>query len=248
MRPQAQMKWRSDPNFSTFRIGSRELVIHRDIASQAAQIMLKLGALTSAVEAGAGNRQSAYRLDLDGGLELFARRGRRGGLIASILSDVYVGMTPRPLNELAVTIEAMRRGIPVAEPMGAMVEWIGPALYRGFFLTRAVRGMTLWEFVQTDDDPTVRRHVLEQARAAIDAMHNKGVFHADLNLHNLLVTRARDSFTVIIIDLDKSRLFDGPLSVAMRHANAARLIRSARKLDPSGKFLDASALSILNRG
>jgi hypothetical protein len=31
----------------------------------------------------------------------------------------------------------------------------------------------------------------------------------------------------------------------MRRANAARLIRSARKLDPSGQFLDASALSIL---
>ena len=248
MRPPSQMKWRSDPNFSTFKIGRRELVIHRDIAPQAAQIMQKLGELTSAVEAGAGNRQSAHRMYLDGGLELFARRGRRGGLIASILNDVYVGMTPRPLNELAVTVEAMRRGIPVAEPMGAMVEWIGPALYRGVFLTRAVRGMTLWEFVKTDDDPTVRHHVLEQARTAIDIMHSKGLFHADLNLHNLLVTQARDSFTVIIIDLDKSRLFDAPLSVAMRHANAARVIRSARKLDPSGKFLDASALSILYPG
>ena len=70
MRPPSQMKWRSDPNFSTFRIGSRELVIHRDIASQAAQIMQKLGELTSAVEAGAGNRQSAYGLDLDGGQPL----------------------------------------------------------------------------------------------------------------------------------------------------------------------------------
>ena len=242
------MKWRPDPNFSTFRIGRRELVIHRDIAAQAAQLIQKLAELTSSPEAGAGNRQSAHRLDLDGGLELFARRGRRGGLIASILNDVYVGLAPRPLNELAVTVEAMRRGIPVVEPMGAMVEWIGPALYRGFFLTRAVRGMTLWEFVQTDDDPTVRHHVLEQARAAIGTMQTKGLFHADLNLHNLLVTRARDSFTVIIIDLDKSRLFDAPLSAAMRRTNAARLIRSARKLDPSGKFLDASALSILNPG
>ena len=68
--------------------------------------------------------------------------------------------------------------------------------------------MTLWEFVKTDDDPTVRRHVLEQTRTAIDTMHAKGLFHADLNLHNLLVTEARESFTVIIIDLDKSRLFD----------------------------------------
>jgi len=240
------MKWRSDPNFSTFRIGRRELVIHRDIAPQAGQIMQKLGELTSAVEAGACNRRSAYRLDLDGGVELFARRGRRGGMIGFILSDVYVGMAPRPLTELGVTIEATRRGIPVAEPMGAMIDWIGPALYRGFFLTRAVRGMTLWEFVKTDDDPTVRSHVLGQARAAIDTMHNKGLLHADLNLHNLLVTRARDSFTVVIIDLDKSRLFDAPLSSAMRRKNAARLMRSARKLDPSGRFLDAAALSILN--
>jgi tRNA A-37 threonylcarbamoyl transferase component Bud32 len=167
-------------------------------------------------------------------------------MIASILSDIYAGITPRPLTELAVTIEAMRRGIPVAEPMGAMVQWIGPALYRGFFLTRAVRGMTLWEFLKTDDDSTVRSHVLGQARAAIDTMHDNGLFHADLNLHNLLVTEARERFTVIIIDLDKSRLFDAPLSSAMRRANAVRLTRSARKLDPSGKILDATALSILN--
>jgi hypothetical protein len=245
VRPPAQMGWRSDPNFSTFRLGRRELVIHRDIASHAAELLKKLDALASASEAGAGNRKSAFRMQLDDGLEMYARSGRRGGLIASILSDVYVGIAPRPLNELAVTVEAMKRGIPVAEPMGAMIEWIGPALYRGFFLTRAVRGMTLWQFVKTDDDPTVRSHVLAQARAAIDAMQAKGLFHADLNLHNLLVTQVRDSFTVIIIDLDKARLFDTPLSAALRRANAARLLRSARKLDPSGQYLDAAALAIL---
>lgn len=239
------MKLRSDPNFAAFKIGRRELVIHRDIASHGAEIMQKLGELASASEAGAGNRRSAFRLNLAGGLELFARRGRRGGMIGSILSDVYVGIAPRPLNELALTVEAIRRGIPAAEPMGAMIEWIGPALYRGFFLTRAVRGMTLWEFLNTDDDPFVRSHVLGQARAAIDTMQNKGLFHADLNLHNLLVTQTRESFTVIIIDLDKARLFDAPLSAAMRRANAARLMRSARKLDPSGQFLDAAALAIL---
>jgi hypothetical protein len=240
------MKWRSDPNFSTFTVRRRELVIHRDIAPQAARVMQQLGELTSAVEAGAGNRQSAYRVDLGDGVELFARRGRRGGLVASILSDVYFGIAPRPLTELAVTVEAMRRGIPVAEPMGAMIEWLSPLLYRGFFLTRAVRGMTLWEFLKTDDDPTVRAHVLGQARATIETMHDKGLFHADLNLHNLLVTQTRDSFSVVVIDLDKSRLFDAPLTAAMRRANAARLLRSARRLDPSGKFLDAAALSILN--
>jgi 3-deoxy-D-manno-octulosonic acid kinase len=245
VRPRSQMNWRADPNFSTFKIGRRELVLRRDLLPHASQIMQKLAALASAPEAGMGNRGSGFLLELDG-VELFARRCRRGGMIASLLSDVYVGLAPRPLNELRVAVEAVKRGIPTAEPMGAMVEWIGPALYRGFFLTRAVRGMTLWEFVQTDDDPTVRRHVLEEAHAAIAAMHQKGLFHADLNLHNLLVTRAAESFTVVIIDLDKARLLDGPLPTAMRRANATRLTRSARKLDPSGKFLDAAALSILN--
>lgn len=239
------MNWRADPSFSTFKVGRRELVIRRDLVPHTAQIMLKLAELTSTPEAGMGNRRSGFLIELDG-IELFARRCRRGGMIAPLLSDVYVGLAPRPFNELGVAVEAIKRGIPAAEPMAAMVEWIGPALYRGFFLTRAVRGMTLWEFMQTDDDPTVRRHVLEQARAAVSVMHEKGLFHADLNLHNLLVTRAGESFTVVIIDLDKARLLDGPLSTAMRRSNMARLMRSARKLDPSGKFLDGAALSILN--
>ena len=246
MRAPSQITWRADPNFSTFKVERRELVIHRDIAAYAAQIMQRLGELAASSQAGAGNRQSAFPLRLDERQELFARRCRRGGLIASLLSDVYVGLDPRPLTELSVSVEAMRRGIPVAEPMGAMVEWVGPALYRGFFLTRAAHGMTLWEFVKTDDDPTVRTHVLEQARASIATMHDKGLFHADLNLHNLIVTRTGESFAVMIIDLDKARLFDSPVSQAMRRANAVRLTRSARKLDPSGKYLDEAALSILN--
>ena len=98
--------------------------------------------------------------------------------------------------------------------------------------------MTLWEFLKTDDDPTVRSHVLGQARAAIDTMHKQGLFHADLNLHNLLVTQARESFTVIIIDLDKARLYDAPLPAAMRRANMARLMRSARKLFPGAATLE----------
>ena len=176
---------------------------------------------------------------------MFARRCRRGGMARFFSSDTFIGVNPRPLQELAVTVEAARRGIPVAQPLGVMVEWIGPVFYRGFFLTRAVAGLTLWEFLQTDDDPTVRDHVLRQARAAIDTMHERGLFHADLNLHNLLVTKERESFAVIILDLDKARLSDLPLPPAMRHENGERLMRSARKLDPEARYLDSAGLSVL---
>jgi hypothetical protein len=244
MRPASQIEWR-DPNFTRIKIARRDLILHRDIAALAPEILRSLSALGSTGESGAGNRQSAFRINIGGAPEMFVRRSRRGGIAALLLNDIYLGTIPRPLTELALTVDAMNRGVPVVEPMGAIVEWIGPAIYRGFFLTRAMPGMTLWKFLQTDDDPVVRSHVLERARAAIETMHAKGLSHADLNLHNLLVTQAGDSFTVMILDLDKSRLYDSPLSPAMRRANLARLARSARKLDPAGKYLDSDAFAIL---
>jgi hypothetical protein len=105
--------------------------------------------------------------------------------------------------------------------------------------------MTLWEFLSTDDDPLVRAHVLTQARHAIERIHQGGLFHADLNLHNLFVTHSGESFTVVILDLDKARLYPGPLPVRLRQDNFHRLLRSARKPDPAGRLLDAAGLDVL---
>lgn len=77
-------------------------------------------------------------------------------------------------------------------------------------------------------------------------MHDKGLFHADLNLHNLMVTQSGESFKVVILDFDKARIYDSSLRPALRSANARRLLRSARKLDPAGRYLDKSVLSILD--
>jgi 3-deoxy-D-manno-octulosonic acid kinase len=178
---------------------------------------------------------------------LFARISRRGGLIRLVSKDLFVGIHARPLRELAITAEARGRGIPVVEPVGAIVEWVAPIVYRGTFLTRALPGMTLWEFLRTDDDALVRTIVTEQARQAIDTMHRLGLFHADLNLDNLFVTTAHESFAVAILDLDKAQLFRSPLPPGMRARNLARLRRSARKLDPQERYLDSHALELLTR-
>jgi tRNA A-37 threonylcarbamoyl transferase component Bud32 len=130
--------------------------------------------------------------------------------------------------------------------MGAAVRWVAPGLYRGFFITRAASGMTLWEFLRTDDDAGVRAHVLERARESIEKMLRAGLYHPDLNLHNLFVTRHGESFSVIILDLDKARLGERPLDEKARRRIADRLARSARKLDPRGHFIDPAALAILN--
>ncbi|MGH7781685.1 MAG: lipopolysaccharide kinase InaA family protein [Candidatus Binataceae bacterium] len=247
MKPRTQIDWRPDPNFVRIELDRRMLILHREILPYAAVIAVRLRALESPKRgAGAGNRASGFRISLGGGPELFARRARRGGMMRFVLEETFFGLKPRPLKELIVAAEASRRGIGVAEPMGACVESVGPGFYRGFFLTRAIPGMTLWEFVRADDDPVVRGHVLLKSRAAIATMHNLGLFHADLNLHNLFVTQSGESFAVVILDLDKARLYNAPLSPALRRDNAQRLIRSARKLDPSGRYFDDAALRVLD--
>lgn len=251
MSPSAEVLWqrRSDPEFRRFLLGRRLLYLRKDLAPLAATIVSRLSDSGLRRIAGVGNRKSGFPLVLGPGVpELFVRRGRRGGLARYLLTDLYFGPRPRPVHELAVAAQARRRGVPLAEPMGAMVEWVAPVVYRGFFITRAMPGMTLWDFIRTDDDPRVRIHVLELARRTIDTMHQRGVFHADLNLHNLFVITGGNSFAVIVLDLDKAKLFDGPLSPALCRRNSARLLRSARKLDPHGQYLDSRALSILDVG
>ena len=237
--------------FSRISAGPYQLYLRADLAPHAdalAAALGKLGAANSIETAnrGAGNRGGGFKLVLPGGPELFVRHTRRGGAMRRVLDDLYFGFHPRPLSELRVTAEAARRGVPLAEPIGAAVRWVVPGLYRGFFITRAASGMTLWEFLRTDDDPSVRAHVLERAREAIETMLREGLHHPDLNLHNLFVTPHGESFAIIILDLDKARLRDRPVSGAARRRIAARLLRSAHKLDPHGRFLDSTALSILN--
>lgn len=247
MRPQAQTEWKPDPSFTRLTLGRRVVLLRRDILRHAPTIVAALREkISPGASPGTGNRGSGHRLKLDDGPELFARQARRGGLARFLARETFFGISARPFNEVIVATKAFRRGVPVAEPMGAMVWWLTPGMYRGFFLSRAIAGMTLWDFVRTDDDPIVLKHVLMAARVAIVTMHDKGVFHADLNLHNLMVTQAGESFKVMILDLDKARIYDASLHPSLRSANARRLLRSARKLDPAARYFDASALSILD--
>jgi Lipopolysaccharide kinase (Kdo/WaaP) family len=240
-------RWPHAPlaGFQSFELGGRVIYLRRDLSARAPAIVTSLSTLGSAE--GAGNRLSGFALKLEDGTELFVRINRRGGLIRLALKDLYVGIRPRPLRELAVAAEAWRRSIPVAEPIGAMVEWVAPFVYRSMFLTRALAGMTLWEFLCIDDDALVRAHVIEQARQVIDKMHRLGLLHADLNLHNLFVTQSHENFAIAILDLDKARLFQDPVPARMRERNFARLRRSARKLDPAGHYLDSHLLELLTR-
>ena len=221
------------------------LYIRRDLAPKVTAIFAALADLEASARAGAGNRGSGFALKLADGPELFARRGRRGGLARFITRDLYFGAGARPLRELAIANEARLRGIPIAEPLGVMIEAVAPGVYRSVFITRTLAGMNLWDFIRTNHDATVSARIIEIARRAIDTMHDAGLLHADLNLWNLFVTQPGEGPAIAILDFDKARLYNGPVPRSHRRRNFIRLARSLRKLDPQRRYFNARSVAIL---
>jgi len=181
----------------------------------------------------ASGRGAAYRIGLPGGLRVVVRLYRRGGLLARLLHETYLGIHPRPLRELALTAEIRRRGVAAAEVLAARVEgWIA---YRGALVTAEVpAAATLVEALRAAPDIAARRALAAAAGRAVASLHAAGVFHADLNLTNLLVHPGNDGPSIVLLDFDRARLQATPLAARVRRRNLKRLARSLAKLDPTG--------------
>jgi len=215
------------------RAGAVRAAIRRDLAAALGPWLLAPALeLPGAAEVVGSGRGSAWRLELPGGLRVVVRLYRRGGLVARVVRDTYLGPRPRPLHELAVTVEARRRGVPAPEVLGARVE--GGLVYRGALVTAEVPdACTLIQALRAATDGRERSTLAGRAGRTVSRLHHAGVYHADLNLTNLLVTpHAADD--VVVVDFDRARMRDEPLGARPRRRNLARLARSLAKLDPNG--------------
>ena len=190
-------------------------------------------ALPDGAEPIASGRGPAYRVALDGGGRAIVRIYRRGGLIARVVHETYLGLRPRPLRELALTVEARRRGVAAAEVLAARVD--GRLVYRGALVTAEVPdAATLVDALGRAADAAARGGLAAAAGRAVAALHAAGVFHADLNLTNLLVHPDPEGVRVTLLDFDRAWLGPPPLGASARRRNLRRLLRSAAKLDPAG--------------
>lgn len=232
------------PDFIKSQVGRRLAYLHREIAPFAPALLVEIDRTLRSGKKGAGNRESGYPINVDGAPQLFVRRSMRGGMM-QFMGDIYVGFVPRMVYELNVIAEAYRRGVPVPEPMGAIVDNVAPAIYRGAVITKAIPGMTMWEFAKVETDPRSLSHVLRMARYSVDTMHEHGFVHDDLNLHNLYVSMAGDGFSVVILDFDKAKLLSKAVPASQRKRNFKRLEESIRKLDPKGQYLSDASLKIM---
>jgi hypothetical protein len=178
-------------------------------------------------------------LHLRDGETALIRNYRHGGQLQRLRGAWYASWPPRPFRELAITEELRRRGFRTVEVYAAGVKRGWGPFYRGCLVSREMRGSKdLWSALQDPamDLPT-RGAILKAAAETIVAMHRHGVYHADLNLKNILVRNEHGSVESYVIDFDRAKLFLGKLPPFLARNNLNRLLRSARKLDPERRYL-----------
>ncbi len=168
-----------------------------------------------------GGRGALSRFPLGDGWGV-VRRYKRGGAMRLLSRDAYL-FGNRPLHELDILIRLHASGLLVPEPLGACWERRN-GLLRGALATRWVDAGDLAHFAANQPAGTVEAAAREAGRA-IRRLHDLGVFHADLNIRNILVGDAG----VYLIDFDKARASAG-LSPLQRARNLLRLRRSIEKL------------------
>lgn len=161
---------------------------------------------------------------------------QRGGLFRHLLHDLYLG-AKRFFVELGIVERATALGIPTAEVLALVLQRSGLFFYRADLVTREIPdSVNLADYLGAlfrrkgrTDFLVVRRQLLSLVASLLRKMHYAGIYHADLNLKNILIQETADTLKCHIIDLDRAR-YQVPLGNKQRLSNLMRLYRSLEKI------------------
>ena len=153
------------------------------------------------------------------------RHYRRGGLFAGLLGDYYLWTgieRTRAWKEWRMLHKLFDWGLPVPRPIAARV--VRSAItYQADLITQRLQGTR--SLTQVLSQQRLGDDAWKAIGACIRRFHDRGVYHADLNAHNILLTVSQE---VYLIDVDKSTLCTD--AHVWRARNLARLQRSLTKL------------------
>lgn len=157
------------------------------------------------------------------GKEYALRHYHRGGKVAQFLGDRYLwtGLgRSRPARETEILRQLAGQGLPVPSPAAWRVIRSGLMYRADLIVTRISRARPLTQ--------VLRERALEAAEwenlgALLRRFHDLQVWHADLNLSNILLRPPGDFF---LIDFDRCRIRIGKL---WKQRNLRRLHRSCLK-------------------
>ncbi|MBS0589884.1 MAG: 3-deoxy-D-manno-octulosonic acid kinase [Proteobacteria bacterium] len=156
------------------------------------------------------------------------RHCHRGGLVARVMGDRYLWSgeeTTRSFVELRLLHELALRDLDAPRPIAARYRRSG-SFYRADLISAFIaEAATLARCVSSN---TADAAIAQRVGSAVARFHAEGVYHADLNAHNILVGAEK----IWLIDFDRGEL-RVPES-GWRHANLARLRRSLIKIGAGG--------------
>lgn len=184
----------------------------------------------------------------DGRERWAVRHYRRGGAMASYLGDRYLrfGMV-RPFRELLAATAARTLGVATPAVVAAAVYPAG-IYYRCDLVTEVVPGaVTLADALHRTDGTRDWLRAMAATGRLIDELGEIGVYHVDLNAHNVLFEHGGFD-RPWIVDLDRARV-RGRASEGAKERMRARLTRSIVKVGtPTGEPLgDREVLDALRR-
>jgi 3-deoxy-D-manno-octulosonic acid kinase len=137
--------------------------------------------------------------------------------------DLYLWMgaeLTRPYREWAVMRRAAAMGLRVPSPVAASACRVAAVFYRAAILTPWVDHVGSLAVVSDAD-------AWFHAGSSIAQMHAAGIWHADLNVHNILIDQNQQAW---LIDFDRAR--EGVTDPGTLQGNLSRLKRSVDKVCP----------------
>lgn len=154
----------------------------------------------------------------------------RGGLYAKISKDSYLWtgiQKTRAYKEFKLLDELQKLNLPCPKPIAALVRKKGLFYHNDLIMEHIIHEQT---FASTLADVEHSETTWQLVGKTIAKFHRKGVYHSDLNSHNILL---KDN-QAYLIDFDKGAIRPPQNNWQMR--NLSRLKRSIEKV--SGKSCD----------
>lgn len=191
--------------------------------------LLELGVLLSKADAGRGNtfffKWQRHMLVL--------RHYRRGGLIRHFISKHYWytgALRTRAAREFQILTHLFSMGLPVSPPYACRVVRAG-LFYSASLITYRVPGKTVAEMLLASgylsSHPEEDERLWRALGSVIARFHAAGVYHADLNAHNILLD---DEGGIVLIDFDRARVQQVPRQQGWCLENMRRFERSLKKI------------------
>lgn len=147
----------------------------------------------------------------------------RGGMVSKITHDqfFYLGLkNTRPYKELLLLDWMYRQGLPVPKPIGARIVK-GLLLYKADLLMEKLAASDLVALLTKRE---LSESQWQNIGELVARFHNKGIYHADLNAHNILMD---DNDKIWLIDFDRCEVRKS--SFQWQNQNIQRLHRSFLK-------------------